>query len=278
MIVLQMGGGQLDSSPIANNDNISALIWGGYPGQDGGKALVDTITGKNAPAGRLPLTQYPADYITLIPMTDMSLRPNSSTGSPGRTYQWYNGKPVYEFGFGMHYTTFSVSMKSPGDSFAISDLMGGCNETYKDKCAFSTVSVDIENTGSITSDYSALAFLGGSHGPQPYPNKRLVAYDRLHDIAGGSSATASLKLTLGSLGRVDEKGNTWLYPGDYSLMIDTQPLATANFTLTGEPRCLDEWPQPPAPQWQDSDYFVGGYGSTYGEEVLVDGNLSSDQS
>lgn len=83
-IVLQMGGGQIDSAPIANNPNVSALIWGGYPGQDGGPALIDTITGKNAPAGRLPTTQYPANYIAQVPMTDMSLRPNATSGNPGR--------------------------------------------------------------------------------------------------------------------------------------------------------------------------------------------------
>ena len=58
MIVVQMGGGQIDSSPIANNPNISALLWGGYPGQSGGDAIIDIITGKAAPAGRLPTTQY----------------------------------------------------------------------------------------------------------------------------------------------------------------------------------------------------------------------------
>ena len=273
MIVLQMGGGQLDGTPIISNDNISALIWGGYPGQDGGKALVDTITGKNAPAGRLPTTQYPADYISLVPMTDMSLRPNATSGSPGRTYQWYTGKPIFEYGFGMHYTAFSASILSLGSTFAISDLMSNCTGKEKDQCSFATVKVKITNTGSVTSDYSTLGFLAGQHGPTPYPNKRLAAYTRLHGIAGGSSATASLKMTLGSLGRVDEMGNTWLYPGDYSIQIDTQPLAMANFTLTGNAACLDEWPQPPPARFQDSDYFVGGYGSTYGEELLVDGNV-----
>ena len=270
MIVFQMGGGQLDSSPIVNNPNINALLWGGYPGQDGGVALLDTVTGKNAPAGRLPTTQYPADYISQIPMTDMTLRPNSTSGSPGRTYQWYTGTPIFEYGYGLHYTTFSASIQSNKSSYSISDLMQGCNEKYKDKCAFQTINVDVQNTGSTTSDYVTLGFLAGSHGPEPYPNKRLVAYTRLHDIAAGSTSTASLNMTLGSLARVDEKGNTMLYPGDYALMIDTQPLAMMNFTLTGETFCLDEWPQPPTPQWQTSDYFVGGYGSMYGEKLITD--------
>lgn len=84
MIVLQMGGGQIDSSPIVNNPNISALVWGGYPGQDGGTALVNIITGKTSPAGRLATTQYPADYIQQVSMTDMALRPGPN--SAGRTY------------------------------------------------------------------------------------------------------------------------------------------------------------------------------------------------
>jgi len=273
MVVLQMGGGQLDSSPIASNPNISALIWGGYPGQSGGEALIDTITGKNAPAGRLPVTQYPADYITQIPMTDMSLRPNATSGSPGRTYQWYTGTPIYDYGYGLHYTNFTASIQSPGDGFAISDLMSNCTEKYKDKCAFTTISVDVKNAGAVTSDYVTLGFLAGTHGPAPHPNKRLVAYTRLHSVTGGSSSTASLKMTLGGLGRVDETGSRWLYPGDYALMIDTQPLAMANFTLTGDAVCLDDWPQPPTPQRQDSDYFVGGYGSSYDGQVLVDGNV-----
>ena len=270
MVVLQMGGGQIDSSPIANNPNISALLWGGYPGQDGGVALVDTITGKNAPAGRLPTTQYPANYISQVPMTDMSLRPGQF--SPGRTYQWYTGTPIYEYAFGLHYTNFTASIEGIDSSYSILGLMKGCNEQYKDKCAFQTISVDVQNTGSTASDYVTLGFLTGSHGPAPYPNKRLVSYTRLHSVAGGSSSTANLPLTLGNLGRVDEKGNTMLYPGSYSMMIDTQPLAMVNFTLTGDAVCLDEWPQRPTPQFQSSDYFVGDFGSTYGEKLLEDSN------
>lgn len=86
MIVVQMGGGQIDSTPLVNNPNISAMLWAGYPGQDGGLAIFDIITGKAAPAGRLPTTQYPAEYIQQVPMTDMTLRPGQT--SPGRTYRW----------------------------------------------------------------------------------------------------------------------------------------------------------------------------------------------
>ena len=58
---------------------VNALIWGGYPGQSGGTALFDILTGKTAPAGRLPITQYPAEYADQVPMTDMTLRQIGST-------------------------------------------------------------------------------------------------------------------------------------------------------------------------------------------------------
>ncbi|KAK0189847.1 glycoside hydrolase superfamily [Armillaria mellea] len=272
MIVLQMGGGQIDSSPIKNNPNISALLWGGYPGQDGGVALMDIITGKAAPAGRLPITQYPASYINEVPMTDMSLRPGPQ--NPGRTYKWYNGTPIYDFGTGLHYTTFSASITSPLlQSYDIAALTSNCTEKYLDRCSFlsSPFSVTVRNTGTTTSDYVALAFLTGSFGPTPYPKKSLVAYQRLFDIAGGAVDTARLNLTLGSLARHDEQGNRVLYPGDYAVVIDTPPLAMINFTLTGEHLVLEEWPQPPERKGGSGiegleGYFVGGYGSGQGGE------------
>jgi xylan 1,4-beta-xylosidase len=81
MVVAQLGG-QLDDTPLLANKNISGVLWAGYPGQDGGTAVLDIITGKAAPAGRLPVTQYPASYVHEVPLTDMNLRPGK--GNPGR--------------------------------------------------------------------------------------------------------------------------------------------------------------------------------------------------
>jgi xylan 1,4-beta-xylosidase len=270
MVVVQLGGGQLDSSPIANNPNIGALLWGGYPGQDGGVALLDVITGKQAPAGRLPVTQYPASYAAAVPMTDMALRPDAGHSFPGRTYRWYEGESVFGFGYGLHYTTFDakISLAGSGQSFAIASLTSNCTEEYMDMCPFPSVATTITNTGSVTSDYSALLFLKGDFGPAPHPLKTLVSYGRAHNISASSSAQLALNLTLGSLSRVDDKGNRVLYPGSYSLMLDLEPgLATLNFTLTGEAKTLDEWPAAPTNRSGKgtaevpAGYFVGGYGS-----------------
>lgn len=250
VIVLQMGD-QVDNTPLLTNPNVSAIVWGGYPGMAGGDALFNILTGKAAPAGRLPVTQYPADYVSQVEMTDMGLRPNATSGNPGRTYIWYND-PVLPFGYGLHYTNFSVSASAPSQaSYDISSLISGCNNStstyaYMDLCPFESFNVTVSNKGNVTSDFVALGFISGQHGPQPYPIKQLVAYERLFNVTGGSSATASLNLTLGSLARRDENGNLMLYPGDYGLLVDVPTQATLNFTLTGSQAVLDQWPQRPA--------------------------------
>lgn len=268
LVVVQMGAGQLDSSPLVKNPGVGALLWGGYPGQEGGPAIVDVITGKQSPAGRLPLTQYPANYIVNVSMTNMGLRPDETSSFPGRTYRWYEGDAVFPFGYGLHYTTFTAEMSLPGSttSFDIASLTQNCTGVpYVDLCHFASIPVTVHNTGSTLSDYAALLFLKGEFGPTPYPLKTLVAYERAHNVSGGSAGTVILDLNLGSLSRVDEDGNRVLYPGSYSLELDIEPgLATVNFTLTGQQAVLDEWPAAPTgrrgsgPAEVPSGYFVGG--------------------
>ena len=256
-ILLQMGD-QLDDTPFITNPNVSAIVWGGYPGQDGGPALIDIVTGVQAPAGRLPVTQYPKDYVNQVPMTDMTLRPGPT--NPGRTYKWYNGTAVFPFGYGLHYTNFSISAanNSLQSSYSIQNLISSCNASASSvnssapltpsllSCPFATLPVSVSNTGSVTSDFVALAFVAGTYGPAPHPLKQLVAYDRLHNVTAGETQTASLGMTLNNLVRVDEKGNSVLYPGTYEILLDVPTQASVNFTLTGTEEILDLWPQPPA--------------------------------
>ena len=222
---------------------VNAIIWGGYPGQSGGTALFDIITGKVAPAGRLPITQYPAEYATQIPMTDMQLRPHDS--SPGRTYKWYTGQPVFEFGFGLHFTTFKFAWASSSPrSYAIADVMSRARSAaaFPDLATLDSFPVKVTNTGKVTSDYVALLFASGSFGPAPHPNKQLIAYTRVHGLAPGHSATAQLNVTLGALARADEDGKKWLYPGTYTLKLDTTGELSHTFSLTGSAAMVADWP------------------------------------
>ncbi|KAL0576686.1 hypothetical protein V5O48_005285 [Marasmius crinis-equi] len=246
LVVLQMGGGQVDSSSLKSNDKVNALIWGGYPGQSGGTALADIITGKRSPAGRLPITQYPASYVNQVSFTDMALRP--STSSAGRTYKWYTGQPVFEFGSGLHYSVFDFAWKQPGsDTYDIQDLVRAAKSSgisHVDLGILDTFKVTVTNTGRITSDYVALLFSTTTAGPSPAPLKELVSYTRVTGISPGKSGIAELKVTLGSIARTDKEGNAVIYPGVYELQLDVDAIVKKSITFTGSEERITTWPKP----------------------------------
>lgn len=247
MIVLQMGGGQVDSSSIKDNENINALIWGGYPGQSGGQALLDIITGKRSPAGRLTTTQYPAEYAMQFPATDMSLRPQGQ--NPGQTYMWYTGKPVYEFGHGLSYTTFNTALghsrhMNNGNSFNIVSLLSRPHSGYNvvEQVPFLDFTVKVTNTGSVLSDFSAMLFANTTAGPKPLPNKWLVGFDRLGSLKPGDSQIMSIPVSLDNVARSDTLGNRVVYPGKYELALNNERSAVLSFTLTGNETVISKWP------------------------------------
>jgi len=110
IIVVVMCGGMVDLTNVKANPNVGAIMWVGYPGQSAGTALADVIFGAYSPAGRLENTWYTANYINEVSMFDMGMRPNASNGNPGRTYRFFTGQPVYEFGYGLSYTTFNYTV------------------------------------------------------------------------------------------------------------------------------------------------------------------------
>ncbi|KAL1969892.1 hypothetical protein VTN77DRAFT_7401 [Rasamsonia byssochlamydoides] len=249
LIVIQFGGGQVDdSSLLADGSGVNALLWAGYPSQAGGAAIFDILTGATAPAGRLPTTQYPAEYVNQVPMTDMSLRPSAT--NPGRTYRWYN-KAVLPFGFGLHYTMFDVtwSEKKLGP-YNTNSLVKSSSSSPADTAPFDTFTIQVTNTGETTSDYVALLFVSTSNaGPAPYPLKTLVGYTRAKAIRPGETRAVDIAVTVGSIARTDERGDLVLYPGSYTLEVDVpenQKYPTASFEVRGEATVLDAFPQPPA--------------------------------
>ncbi|KAH8820822.1 glycoside hydrolase family 3 protein [Xylogone sp. PMI_703] len=246
LIVVQLGD-QLDDSSLLQNANVSAIVWAGYPGQDGGPAIFDILTGAVAPAGRLPVTQYPASYVDQVPMTNMSLRPGSN--NPGRTYKWYDDA-VLPFGHGLQYTNFSASFSASIPTYDVLTISHACpGDSYRDLCPFpSPISITVKNEGTVTSDFVALVFVKGEHGPKPYPIKDLAAYTRVKAVAPGESREVQLNIDLGKLARVDDRGYRILYPGSYELLLDVPTQSTTSFELTGQHSVLDYFPQPPADQ------------------------------
>lgn len=250
-VVAHMGE-QVDDSIFFNNLNISAVIWGGYPGMFGGTALVNLLLGTISPAGRMPITQYPEAYAEQVPMTDMNMRPDNASGNPGRTYKWYDDA-VVEFGFGLHYTNFTASIAgSSNASFSTQSLIDACDQStvnHVELCPFfpsngsPSLSINVTNTGARSSDFVVLAFVAGEFGPVPRPRKSLVAYQRLFGIESEASQVAQLNVTLGSLARHDESGNQILYPGTYRFEVDVPAQDSWEFELTGDEIVLDRWPQ-----------------------------------
>ncbi|KAM7197555.1 putative exo-1,4-beta-xylosidase bxlB [Rhypophila sp. PSN 637] len=242
-VMIQMGD-QVDDTPVLRLKGVNSILWANWPGQDGGEAVMQLLTGVAAPAGRLPVTQYPTNYTEEVPMTEMSLRPSAT--NPGRTYRWYP-TPILPFGFGLHYTTFKPSApadKSFPKTFKIKDLLARCSAQFPDTCPFPSLPVEVKNTGKATSDYVVLAFLSGEYGPKPYPIKTLASYARLSGLKPGKKVETKLKWNLGNLARHDENGNTVLYPGTYTVTIDEPTLTSFKFKLEGEATVLDKWPAP----------------------------------
>ncbi|KAG9253969.1 glycoside hydrolase superfamily, partial [Emericellopsis atlantica] len=242
LIIVQLGD-QLDDSEFLDADWVSSIFWASWPGQDGGTAIMNLITGEASPAGRLLVTMFPSNYTDIIPMTDMSLRPTN--GLPGRTYRWYP-TPVRPFGYGLHYTEFDASFVSLCNStLDIQSLVFGCDDEHLDMCPLPSIPIRVTNSGERTSDFVALMYVKSENGPEPHPIKTLSAYSRLQEIKAGETRRARLGWKLANLARVDEQGNTVLYPGTYTLMLDEPAQASIEIKLTGEEAILDDWPADP---------------------------------
>ncbi|KAJ8763401.1 hypothetical protein K2173_002284 [Erythroxylum novogranatense] len=112
VIIVIMSASPIDISFVKNESTVGGILWVGYPGQDGGDAIAQVIFGDHNPAGRTPFTWYPKEYADQVSMTDMNMRANASKNLPGRTYRFYTGRSLYEFGHGLSYSSFSKFIAS----------------------------------------------------------------------------------------------------------------------------------------------------------------------
>ncbi len=93
----------LNGSALAVNwseRHAAAILEAWYPGESGGQAIAETLSGKNNPGGRLPVTFY-STAGELKPFTDYSMKE--------RTYRFFTGRPLFAFGAGLSYTRFEYS-------------------------------------------------------------------------------------------------------------------------------------------------------------------------
>ena len=180
----------------------NAIIWAGYPGQAGGKALADILFGKISPSGRLPVTFYQSDK-DLPEFTDYSMK--------NRTYRYFKGVPLYPFGYGLSYTHFSYS-----------------SAVYKD----GAVEVDVSNTGGMDGEEVAQVYVKNHHPDSP-DNPVLCGFQRFY-LKAGEKQRIHLSLSEHAFSVVDQQGRTIPNQGEKTLYIGGSQPDQKSAQLTGQ--------------------------------------------
>ncbi|WRX09046.1 Glycoside hydrolase family 3 C-terminal domain - like 1 [Theobroma cacao] len=194
-ILVLMSGGPIDVSFAKNDPRIGAILWAGYPGQAGGAAIADVLYGTTNPEGKLPMTWYPQEYVSNLPMTDMAMRSRPIKNYPGRTYRFYKGPLVYPFGHGLSYTNFVHTIASAPKVVTVpldgrhhsgnTTVSGKAIKVNHAKCNKLTIGlqVDVKNTGSKDGTHTMLVFSTTPAGHWA-PQKQLVAFAKVRVPAG----------------------------------------------------------------------------------------------
>ena len=218
IIVLMNGGPVSLPQEVLGDDNVIAIIDAFYPGALGGTAIVDVIFGNYNPGGRMPVTVYTS--IAEVP----SIVDYNMTTPPGRTYRYYTGTPQFRFGYGLSYTSFEYS------KLAV-DL------TTVNPCDSVKVTVSVENIGKVAGDEVIQVYLAPSkRSDKPFfPNVQLIGFNRVN-IKPGESYMATFELNPYLLSLVDEDGEHYIFPGNYTVLSGSQPgddMLKATFTISG---------------------------------------------
>jgi beta-glucosidase len=214
LAVVLMNGSALGVNWI--NEHANAVLDAWYPGEEGGAAVAETLSGKNNPAGRLPVTFY----------KDVTQLPNfEDYGMANRTYRYFRGKPLYPFGYGLSYTTFKYSdLSVPAQAVAAGQPVDA--------------DATVTNTGKLAGDEVVQVYLKFPD-VKGAPQIALRGFERIH-LEAGASQKVHFKLKNRDLIMVTEDGNPIIAQGAYSISIgggqpDTAaPVATGTVHIEGQ--------------------------------------------
>ena len=213
LVVVLMNGSALAVNWAQQNADAILEAW--YPGDGGAQAIAETLSGANNPAGRLPVTFYTG--LDQLPAFD-------DYSMAHRTYRYFDGKPLYGFGYGLSYTTFAYSnVKLSTPTLHAGDTL--------------TVEADVKNTGKRAGEEVAELYLvPPSTGVSP--KLALDGFTRV-SLAPGETKHITFTLDPRTLSQVDGKGVRAVTPGSYKIAVGSaQPTETgntqsANFTIEG---------------------------------------------
>ena len=183
-------------------EHASAIIETWYPGEEGGTALADVLSGAYSPGGRLPVTFYKS--IEQLPSF-------ASYSMAGRTYRYLTEPPLYPFGYGLSYASFRYDKAEANPPQIAAD-------------GSVTLSAQVTNTGKIAGDEVVQLYL--SHpGTEGAPIRSLAGFQRVH-LQPGASTTVKFSLRDRELSIVDTDGVRRVVPGDIKVWIGGgQPVA-----------------------------------------------------
>jgi len=194
-IVVLVAGSSLAINWI--QDNIPAIVNAWYPGEQGGNAIADVLFGDYNPAGRLPLTYYKSTA-DLPAFDDYEV-------FNGRTYMYFDKKPLYAFGYGLSYTTFNYSNIN-------------LDKPVMERGDTVTVNVDIQNTGKFNGDEVVQLYIHQKSDSLKLPQRQLKAFQRIN-LKKDETSTVSFKLSRKDLSFWNEKNEFVLEPGDIQIQI-----------------------------------------------------------
>jgi len=197
------------------NEHANAILDAWYPGEEGGTAVAESLSGKNNPAGRLPVTFYKG-VDQLPPFEDYAMK--------GRTYRYFTGTPLYPFGYGLSYTKFSYDhLKVPGLPVNAGDA--------------AVVEATVTNTGAVAGDEVAQLYLTFPAVPEA-PLRALRGFERVH-LEPGLSQTVRFELKPRDLSMVTEAGEPIVAEGAYTVTVGGgqpdagAPAVTGSFRISG---------------------------------------------
>ncbi|MET0308195.1 MAG: glycoside hydrolase family 3 C-terminal domain-containing protein [Sphingomonas sp.] len=192
IILVAMNGSPINLSWA--KENSAAILEAWYPGQSGGLAIANVLSGKTNPAGRLPLTFYKS-VADLPPFGDYAM--------DGRTYRYFKGTPVYPFGYGLSYTQFSYApLKIEPKGNAARGIR---------------VTTQVRNTGARAGDEVAQLYLNFPNAPGA-PRIALRGFQRL-TLKPGEARAVTFDLSPRDLSAVNLDGVRQVLAGDYQVSV-----------------------------------------------------------
>lgn len=212
-IVVITSGGGVDMSAWV--ERVPALIEAWYPGQEGGTALAEIISGAVNPSGRLPVTferrwednpvhasYYPAEGTKRVDYSE-----GVFVGYRG--YEHNNTKPLFPFGYGLSYTSFRYSNLTVRPAASNASTRGALYE----------VSFDVKNTGAHEGADVAQVYIGDTHSKVARPAKELKGFSKV-TLRPGETRRVNVTLDRRALSYYDADSKQWRAdPGDFDVLV-----------------------------------------------------------